>query len=234
MPIFRSQSPSLRTASPQRVAAGLGIAIALLFSSGCAAATQADEPESSSTDLAASSTASPSGMPSESPTEIASFLGQECDSDELVMEQGDQQLFCDADASGALLWTTQDEHVAALALAQKKADDEKAAKKAAAEKAAADKKIAAEKAAAEKKAAQKLEAEKKAAREAAAKAEAKQKAAAKKAAQKTAAPKAKKAPTNTFYKNCTAVRAAGAAPIYAGDAGYSRKLDRDGDGVACE
>ena len=36
------------------------------------------------------------------------------------------------------------------------------------------------------------------------------------------------------YENCTAVRAAGAAPIYVGDYGYSRKLDRDGDGVACE
>ncbi|TWT01866.1 excalibur calcium-binding domain-containing protein [Planomicrobium sp. CPCC 101079] len=39
---------------------------------------------------------------------------------------------------------------------------------------------------------------------------------------------------NVFYKNCTAVRAAGAAPIHTGDPGYSRKLDRDGDGVACE
>jgi micrococcal nuclease len=37
-----------------------------------------------------------------------------------------------------------------------------------------------------------------------------------------------------YYKNCTAVREAGAAPIYSGDPGYSRKLDRDGDGVACE
>ncbi|GHA64482.1 excalibur calcium-binding domain-containing protein [Streptomyces termitum] len=37
-----------------------------------------------------------------------------------------------------------------------------------------------------------------------------------------------------YYANCAAVRAAGAAPIYAGDPGYSRKLDRDGDGVACE
>ncbi|MFC9786329.1 DUF1524 domain-containing protein [Rhodococcus sp. NPDC127528] len=36
------------------------------------------------------------------------------------------------------------------------------------------------------------------------------------------------------YANCSAVRAAGAAPIYAGQPGYSRKLDRDGDGVACE
>jgi micrococcal nuclease len=36
------------------------------------------------------------------------------------------------------------------------------------------------------------------------------------------------------YKNCDAVRAAGADPIYAGQPGYSAKLDRDGDGVACE
>lgn len=37
-----------------------------------------------------------------------------------------------------------------------------------------------------------------------------------------------------YYENCTAVENAGAAPIYAGDPGYSRDLDRDGDGVACE
>ncbi len=36
------------------------------------------------------------------------------------------------------------------------------------------------------------------------------------------------------YANCTAVRDAGAAPIYEGDPGYSRSLDRDGDGVGCE
>ncbi|MEV0214392.1 excalibur calcium-binding domain-containing protein [Micromonospora sp. NPDC050695] len=39
---------------------------------------------------------------------------------------------------------------------------------------------------------------------------------------------------NVSYANCTAVRAAGAAPIRKGDPGYSRKLDRDGDGVGCE
>lgn len=36
------------------------------------------------------------------------------------------------------------------------------------------------------------------------------------------------------FANCSAARAAGAAPVRAGDAGYSRKLDRDGDGVGCE
>ncbi|MFD3532099.1 excalibur calcium-binding domain-containing protein [Streptomyces sp. NPDC058664] len=42
------------------------------------------------------------------------------------------------------------------------------------------------------------------------------------------------APVDVYYENCSAVRAAGAAPIHVGDPGYSRKLDRDGDGVACE
>ncbi|MFC4605588.1 GmrSD restriction endonuclease domain-containing protein [Rhodococcus kronopolitis] len=40
--------------------------------------------------------------------------------------------------------------------------------------------------------------------------------------------------TRTYYANCSAVRAAGADPIYAGQPGYSGKLDGDGDGVACE
>ncbi|WP_420364272.1 excalibur calcium-binding domain-containing protein [Curtobacterium sp. L3-7] len=37
-----------------------------------------------------------------------------------------------------------------------------------------------------------------------------------------------------YYANCDAARAAGAAPVRTGDPGYSRKLDRDGDGVGCE
>lgn len=41
-------------------------------------------------------------------------------------------------------------------------------------------------------------------------------------------------PTDVYYANCDAVRAAGAAPLYAGDPGYRAGLDRDGDGVACE
>ncbi|MEN2786065.1 excalibur calcium-binding domain-containing protein [Sphingomonas qilianensis] len=39
---------------------------------------------------------------------------------------------------------------------------------------------------------------------------------------------------DVVYPNCSAVRAAGVAPIRAGQNGYSRRLDRDGDGVACE
>ncbi|MFJ8210416.1 excalibur calcium-binding domain-containing protein [Streptomyces sp. NPDC096033] len=41
---------------------------------------------------------------------------------------------------------------------------------------------------------------------------------------------------STYYKNCTATRAAGAAPVHRGDPGCGRHLDRDGDGdgVGCE
>lgn len=37
-----------------------------------------------------------------------------------------------------------------------------------------------------------------------------------------------------YYPNCDAARAAGAAPIYAGQPGYRGALDRDKDGIACE
>jgi hypothetical protein len=47
-------------------------------------------------------------------------------------------------------------------------------------------------------------------------------------------PTATKSSSSVYYENCTAVRAAGAAPIHRGEPGYSSKLDRDGDGVACE
>jgi Excalibur calcium-binding domain len=42
-------------------------------------------------------------------------------------------------------------------------------------------------------------------------------------------------PSNdVYYANCTAARAAGAAPILRGEPGYRPALDRDDDGVACE
>lgn len=37
-----------------------------------------------------------------------------------------------------------------------------------------------------------------------------------------------------YYSNCSAARAAGAAPIRRGEPGYGSHLDRDNDGVACE
>ncbi|WEV64972.1 DUF1524 domain-containing protein [Bifidobacterium sp. ESL0732] len=51
------------------------------------------------------------------------------------------------------------------------------------------------------------------------------------------APAAPVVPQNggdVYYQNCAAVRAAGKAPIYAGQPGYRAALDRDHDGVGCE
>lgn len=42
------------------------------------------------------------------------------------------------------------------------------------------------------------------------------------------------APTSAYFRNCTEARAAGAAPLYRGQAGYRPPLDSDGDGIACE
>ncbi len=39
---------------------------------------------------------------------------------------------------------------------------------------------------------------------------------------------------DTSFPNCAAAREAGKAPLRKGDPGYSAKLDRDGDGIACE
>ena len=36
------------------------------------------------------------------------------------------------------------------------------------------------------------------------------------------------------YRNCTAARPAGAAPVKRGDPGYGTHLDRDNDGIGCE
>ena len=69
---------------------------------------------------------------------------------------------------------------------------------------------------------------------------ARQAAAAEQARQATAAQQAQQQqafvtqPQQGSYRNCSEARAAGAAPLYRGQAGYSSRLDRDGDGVACE
>lgn len=42
------------------------------------------------------------------------------------------------------------------------------------------------------------------------------------------------APADLYFAKCADARAAGAAPLYAGQPGYRPGLDGDGDGVACE
>jgi hypothetical protein len=39
---------------------------------------------------------------------------------------------------------------------------------------------------------------------------------------------------SVYYAGCNEPRAAGRAPIYAGQPGYRQGLDGDGDGIACE
>ncbi|RVW01324.1 GmrSD restriction endonuclease domain-containing protein [Rhodococcus xishaensis] len=41
-------------------------------------------------------------------------------------------------------------------------------------------------------------------------------------------------PSEVYYPNCTAARAAGVAPLQLGQPGYRAGMDGDGDGVACE
>lgn len=41
-------------------------------------------------------------------------------------------------------------------------------------------------------------------------------------------------PSATYYPNCTAAKAAGAAPVSMGQPGYGKHLDRDGDGIGCD
>jgi hypothetical protein len=108
---------------------------------------------------------------------------------------------------------------AVTASVKKKQDDAAAAQHAEAEKKAAEE-AAAQKAAADKAAADK------AAADAAAQQAAQQQAAKQQAQQQNA--------DSAYYPNCAAVRAAGKAPLHRGDPGYSGKLDRDGDGIACE
>lgn len=54
------------------------------------------------------------------------------------------------------------------------------------------------------------------------------------AAQPAPAPLPASPAGGVYYENCTAARAAGAAPIMRGEPGYASKLDRDNDGIACE
>ncbi|GAA5228790.1 excalibur calcium-binding domain-containing protein [Paeniglutamicibacter antarcticus] len=180
---------------------------------------------------------------------LASFVGQACEADHLVMTQGNESNYCNKDTTGAFVWVDQANHDQATAQAKEQADKKAAQEKAAQEKAAAEakakkeaqQKAAAKKAAEEKSAAEaKAKAKKEAERKAAAEADAERAAAAAEAereAERLAEAESMvedSAGSSAYYENCSAVRAAGAAPIYSGDPGYSSKLDRDGDGVGCE
>lgn len=50
----------------------------------------------------------------------------------------------------------------------------------------------------------------------------------------TVKPKETSAASSVHYNGCAKVKKAGKAPLHRGDPGYSSKLDRDNDGIACE
>lgn len=123
--------------------------------------------------------------------------------------------------------------------ADKKKSDKKKAEKKKAEKRKAEKKKAEEERAAREKAEQEQAAQQAAAEQAARQAaeqaaqeQARQ--AAEQAARRQAQMQAPAPDANVVYPNCAAVRAAGRAPLYAGEPGYHPALDRDHDGIACE
>jgi len=147
-------------------------------------------------------------------------------------------LVCTMGADQRLVWLPEAESkvIVAKAAADKVAADKAAADKVAAEKAAADK-AAADRAAADKVTADKVAAEKIAADKVAAQ----QAAAAQQSARTVpvapvapAVPAVPAVPAAAAYANCTAARAAGAAPVYRGSPGYGTHLDRDGDGIGCD
>ena len=49
-----------------------------------------------------------------------------------------------------------------------------------------------------------------------------------------ATPAAPVSPSGVYFQNCSAARAAGAAPLSRGEPGYREAMDRDNDGIACE
>nr|WP_231497329.1 excalibur calcium-binding domain-containing protein [Arthrobacter sp. MA-N2] len=170
----------------------------------------------------ASISKSPTPTPTPTPTAPKSVS---CATENTTENYPPKEFICTKSDAGSLLWMESSE--------SKKVTDARAAAAAAA-KATADK--AAAQAAADKEAAQ--AAADAAAAQAAAQAQAK--AAADAAAikaqqdQSQARPAQPPAPSSVYYANCTAARAAGAAPIYRGQPGYRSALDRDNDGIACE
>jgi hypothetical protein len=197
---------------------GSGIVVFILGGSVLAATASSTggQAESALVEVSATATATPTAT---NPSKTACVTA-----DETKAYNGD--LFvCTMGADQRLVWLPEAESkvIVAKAAANKVAADKAAADKAAADKAAADK-AAADRAAADKIAADQLEAQQAA------------------AAQQTArnlpaapvAPAVPAVPAAAPYANCTAARAAGAAPVYRGSPGYGTHLDRDGDGIGCD
>ena len=186
--------------------------------------------------LPATTTSSASASPSPTPSPTPKYvLLEECFSGGQAVTELSVSYVCTLDDKGVLVWMTEKE--SKVLVAQRADDKKRADEKIVAEKAAADKAVA------DKAAADQLVAEQAAQQQAAA-AQAAQVEAARVAAEQAAQQQAPaiqplvqvpaEVPVEAYYQNCDAARAAGAAPIYAGQPGYRLKLDGDKDGIACD
>lgn len=188
---------------------------------------------------AATPSAAPSAKPSATPTANLSnriVLLAGCLNDGESATQGTETVVCTLDDKGVLVWMSEKESKSVL---NARTETKRVAElQAAAEKASADEaaRVAAEQALADETArVAAQQAEDDAAWAAAQQAEA-ERVAAEQAAQQQAPPiqGLVEIPTDVYYQNCTAARAAGAAPLHVGQPGYRLKMDGDGDGIACE
>ena len=228
---------------PHRKSGGL-VAVAgfvvFALGSGIVGATAAPRDDTDKATLVSPVQKSATATPTPTPTPTATNpANSKCTTAAATQKYNSQTYVCTMGSDQRLLWMTESD--SKRVLAEKAAAEKAAAEKAAAEKAAAEQ-AAAEKAAAEQAAAEKAAADKAAADAAAAQQAAAQQAAAQQAAQQAAKPApapaapapAAPAPAAAYYGSCADARNAGAAPLYAGQAGYRAALDRDKDGVACE
>ena len=211
--------------------------VALILGAGVVGATAAPRVETDKATLVSPVKESATATPTPTPT-ATNPANSTCSTAAATQKYSNQTLTCTMGADQRLVWMTEAD--SKRVLAEKAAADKAAAEKAAAEKAAAEQaaaaQAAAEKAAAEKAAADQAAAQQAAAEQAAA-AQAARDAAARQAvpvpAPAAPAPAAP-APSSVYYANCAAAKAAGAAPLYAGQPGYRPAMDGDSDGVACE
>lgn len=236
---------------PHRKAGGLGMAagVVMLVAGAIVTGTTTSPSPVVNVKTVPSSTATASAA-----APHADLLLTDCSPEMGTDEGADGVYVCTPDDAGKLVWMAESDSAALIegraevsATAKAEADavaTQKAEAKAAAAKAAQQKAVAIRKAAAAKKAAIQKAAVAKAAavrKSAAAKAAA-DKAAADKAARIAEQQRQQQAPAplvggsdpSVYYQNCAAARAAGVAPINAGQPGYRAGLDRDNDGVACE
>ncbi|MCU1568327.1 MAG: Excalibur calcium-binding domain protein [Pseudarthrobacter sp.] len=225
---------------PHRKSGGLfAVAGFVVFAlgTGIVGATAAPRDETDKAALVSPVQKSATATPTPTPT-ATNPANSKCTTAAATQKYNSQTYVCTMGSDQRLLWMTESD--SKRVLAEKAAAEKAAAEKAAAEKAAAEQ-AAAEKVAADAAAAEQAAAEK-AAADAAATQQAAQQAAAQQAAQQAAKPApapaapapAAPAPAAAYYGSCADARNAGAAPLYAGQAGYRAALDRDKDGVACE